>query len=118
MQRTRSATTTSPPWCAPHPLCLPVQRTRSAITGALKKKLKDLMGEFQDLRSRVQAEYREVVERRVYTGARAAVQPPLLRVPPPPLLLLLLPPRLLLLPPLLVPPLLLRHTSCRCCCCC
>lgn len=43
------------------------ERTRTAITGALKKKLKDLMGEFQDLRSRVQAEYREVVERRVYT---------------------------------------------------
>eukprot|EP00887_Chlorella_sp_A99_P006954 scaffold2.g6954.t1 len=43
------------------------ERTRSAITGALKKKLKDLMAEFQDLRSRVNAEYREVVERRVYT---------------------------------------------------
>lgn len=43
-------------------------RTRTAITGALKKKLKDLMGEFQDLRARVNAEYREVVERRVYTG--------------------------------------------------
>lgn len=43
------------------------ERTRTAITGALKKKLKDLMGEFQDLRSRVNAEYREVVERRVYT---------------------------------------------------
>lgn len=27
------------------------ERTRTAITGALKKKLKDLMGEFQDLRS-------------------------------------------------------------------
>lgn len=26
------------------------ERTRTAITGALKKKLKDLMGEFQDLR--------------------------------------------------------------------
>ncbi|KFM27425.1 Putative syntaxin-131 [Auxenochlorella protothecoides] len=43
------------------------ERTRTAITGALKKKLKDLMGEFQDLRTRVNAEYREVVERRVYT---------------------------------------------------
>lgn len=43
------------------------ERTRSAITGALKKKLKDLMGEFQELRSRLNAEYREVVERRVYT---------------------------------------------------
>jgi len=26
------------------------ERTRTAITGALKKKLKDLMGEFQELR--------------------------------------------------------------------
>ncbi|GAB4813326.1 hypothetical protein N2152v2_000372 [Parachlorella kessleri] len=43
------------------------ERTRTAITGALKKKLKDLMGEFQELRSRLNAEYREVVERRVYT---------------------------------------------------
>lgn len=43
------------------------ERTRTAITGALKKKLKDLMGEFQDLRARVNAEYRETVERRVYT---------------------------------------------------
>jgi len=43
------------------------ERTRTAITGALKKKLKDLMGEFQGLRSRLQREYREVVERRVFT---------------------------------------------------
>ena len=43
------------------------ERTRTAITGALRKKLKDLMGEFQELRARVNAEYREVVERRVYT---------------------------------------------------
>ncbi|KAK2076010.1 hypothetical protein QBZ16_001346 [Prototheca wickerhamii] len=49
------------------------ERTRTAMTGALKKKLKDLMGEFQDLRARVSAEYRETVERRVYTvtGQRA-----------------------------------------------
>lgn len=43
------------------------ERTRTAITGALRKKLKDLMGEFQELRARVNSEYREVVERRVYT---------------------------------------------------
>ena len=43
------------------------ERTRTAVTGALKKKLKEIMGEFQSLRSRVQKEYREVVERRVYT---------------------------------------------------
>ena len=32
----------------------------------------------QDLRSRVNAEYREVVERRVYTGARAGACSPAL----------------------------------------
>lgn len=42
-------------------------RTRTAITGALKKKLKELMGEFQDLRVRLQNDYKETVERRVYT---------------------------------------------------
>ena len=34
------------------------ERTRSAITAALKKKLKDLMGDFQDLRTRLNQEYR------------------------------------------------------------
>lgn len=43
------------------------ERTRTAVTAALKKKLKELMAEFQGLRGRVQREYREVVERRVYT---------------------------------------------------
>eukprot|EP00884_Botryococcus_braunii_P007879 jgi/Botrbrau1/17092/Bobra.0399s0002.1 len=43
------------------------ERTRTAITAALRKKLKDLMGDFQDLRQRLNEEYREVVERRVYT---------------------------------------------------
>ncbi len=43
------------------------ERTRTAITGALKKKLKELMGEFQDLRVRLQNDYKETVERRVYT---------------------------------------------------
>lgn len=43
------------------------ERTRTAITAALRKKLRDLMGEFQQLRQRLQDEYREVVERRVYT---------------------------------------------------
>ena len=48
------------------------ERTRTTITAGLKKKLKDIMGEFSDLRNRIQEEYREVVERRVYTitGAR------------------------------------------------
>ncbi|KAJ9522118.1 hypothetical protein QJQ45_005165 [Haematococcus lacustris] len=43
------------------------ERTRTTITAGLKKKLKDLMGEFSQLRNRIQDEYREVVERRVYT---------------------------------------------------
>ncbi|KAK9827828.1 hypothetical protein WJX74_004330 [Apatococcus lobatus] len=43
------------------------ERTRTAVTAALRKKLKDVMGEFQDLRQRLQEEYRETVERRVYT---------------------------------------------------
>ncbi len=47
------------------------ERTRTAITGALKKKLKDLMGEFQQLRGRLAGEYRETVERRVFTVSHA-----------------------------------------------
>ncbi|BDA49471.1 Putative syntaxin-131 [Coccomyxa sp. Obi] len=43
------------------------ERTRTAITAALKKKLKDIMGEFGVLRQKLQQEYREVVERRTYT---------------------------------------------------
>ena len=34
------------------------ERTRSAITAALRKKLKDLMGDFSDLRQRLSEEYR------------------------------------------------------------
>lgn len=43
------------------------ERTRTSITAGLKKKLKDHMGEFSSLRTRIHDEYREVVERRVYT---------------------------------------------------
>eukprot|EP00877_Chromochloris_zofingiensis_P014435 jgi/Chrzof1/9245/UNPLg00212.t1 len=43
------------------------ERTRTSITAGLKKKLKDMMGEFSELRARIHDEYREVVERRVYT---------------------------------------------------
>jgi syntaxin 1B/2/3 len=43
------------------------ERTRTSITAGLKKKLKDQMGEFTNLRVRIQDEYREVVERRVFT---------------------------------------------------
>ncbi|XP_020256574.1 syntaxin-132-like isoform X2 [Asparagus officinalis] len=44
-----------------------VDRSRMAMTVALKKKLKDRMNEFQNLRKTIQDEYREVVERRVFT---------------------------------------------------
>ncbi|XP_062168232.1 syntaxin-132 [Alnus glutinosa] len=50
-----------------------VDRTRMATTVSLKKKLKDKMAEFQTLRETMHKEYREVVERRVFTvtGTRA-----------------------------------------------
>nr|AIX10971.1 syntaxin [Albuca bracteata] len=50
-----------------------VDRSRAATTVALKKKLKEKMSEFQSLREIIQQEYREVVERRVFTvtGNRA-----------------------------------------------
>ncbi|XP_050370705.1 syntaxin-132 [Argentina anserina] len=50
-----------------------VDRSRTATTLALKKKLKDKMAEFQTLRETIHQEYREVVERRVFTvtGTRA-----------------------------------------------
>uniref|UniRef100_A0A1D1XGN1 Putative syntaxin-131 n=1 Tax=Anthurium amnicola TaxID=1678845 RepID=A0A1D1XGN1_9ARAE len=44
-----------------------VDRSRTATTVALKKKLKEKMSEFQTLRETIQKEYREVVERRVFT---------------------------------------------------
>ncbi|XWS58535.1 hypothetical protein CRYUN_Cryun08bG0042200 [Craigia yunnanensis] len=49
-----------------------VDRSRTATTLAVKKKLKDKMAEFQTLRETIHQEYREVVERRVFTvtGAR------------------------------------------------
>ncbi|KAI9120324.1 hypothetical protein K1719_007357 [Acacia pycnantha] len=50
-----------------------IDRSRIATTIALKKKLKDKMDEFQRLREMIHQEYREVLERRVYTvtGTRA-----------------------------------------------
>ncbi|BBN17264.1 syntaxin 1B/2/3 [Marchantia polymorpha subsp. ruderalis] len=42
-------------------------RTRMSMTATLKKKLKELMTEFQALRQKFTDEYREVVERRVFT---------------------------------------------------
>ncbi|XP_059646512.1 syntaxin-132-like isoform X2 [Cornus florida] len=50
-----------------------VDRSRTSTTLALKKKFKDKMSDFQSLRESIHQEYREVVERRVYTvtGTRA-----------------------------------------------
>jgi syntaxin 1B/2/3 len=42
----------------------PTDRTRTSITSTLRKKLKDLMGEFQILRQNMNEEYKETVERR------------------------------------------------------
>ncbi|URD85556.1 syntaxin [Musa troglodytarum] len=42
-------------------------RSRTATTVALKKKLKEKMSQFQTLRETIQKEYREVIERRVFT---------------------------------------------------
>ncbi|KAA8527719.1 hypothetical protein F0562_035412 [Nyssa sinensis] len=44
-----------------------VDRTRSAVTNGLRKKLKEFMMEFQGLRQRMMAEYKETVGRRYYT---------------------------------------------------
>ena len=43
------------------------ERSRTAITAALKKRLRDGVGEFAALRARLGAEYRDAVERRVFT---------------------------------------------------
>ncbi|XP_050213752.1 syntaxin-124-like [Mercurialis annua] len=42
-------------------------RTRTSVVSGLGKKLKDLMGDFQDLRAKISAEYKETVERRYFT---------------------------------------------------
>ncbi|PKA50907.1 Putative syntaxin-131 [Apostasia shenzhenica] len=44
-----------------------VDRSRTATTVSLKKKLKESMTNFQSLRETINQEYREVVERRVFT---------------------------------------------------
>lgn len=42
----------------------PTDRTRMSITNNQRKKLKDLMGDFQVLRERMMGEYKETIERR------------------------------------------------------
>ncbi|EHA8586780.1 syntaxin-related protein KNOLLE [Cocos nucifera] len=45
----------------------PIDRTRTSVTNGLRKKLKELMMDFQGLRQRIMAEYKETVERRYFT---------------------------------------------------
>ena len=45
----------------------PVYRSRVAVTNGLRKKLKEVMMEFQALRQRMMSEYKETVERRYFT---------------------------------------------------
>ncbi|ESQ36028.1 hypothetical protein EUTSA_v10008289mg [Eutrema salsugineum] len=45
----------------------PVYRSRIAVTNGLRKKLKEVMMEFQGLRQRMMSEYKETVERRYFT---------------------------------------------------
>ena len=49
------------------------QRTRQSVASSMKMKLKQQMAEFQDLRAKLSAEYKEVVERRYFavTGSAA-----------------------------------------------
>lgn len=42
-------------------------RTRTSVVGGLGKQLKDKMEEFQELRSKINQEYKETVERRYFT---------------------------------------------------
>ncbi|KAG2320111.1 hypothetical protein Bca4012_053580 [Brassica carinata] len=45
----------------------PVYRSRVAVTNGLRKRLKEVMMEFQGLRQRMMSEYKETVERRYFT---------------------------------------------------
>ena len=45
----------------------PIYRTRIAVTNGLRKKLKELMMEFQGLRQKMMTEYKETVGRRYFT---------------------------------------------------
>ncbi|XP_019180044.1 PREDICTED: syntaxin-related protein KNOLLE [Ipomoea nil] len=45
----------------------PVDRTRLAVTNGLRKKLKEMMMDFQGLRQRMMSEYKETVGRRYFT---------------------------------------------------
>jgi syntaxin 1B/2/3 len=45
----------------------PADRTRTSVTNGLRKKLREMMMDFQALRQKMMAEYKETVERRYYT---------------------------------------------------
>ncbi|KAF8407382.1 hypothetical protein HHK36_006513 [Tetracentron sinense] len=45
----------------------PIDRTRTSVTNGLRKKLKELMMDFQGLRQRMMVEYKETVGRRYFT---------------------------------------------------
>lgn len=45
----------------------PVYRSRTAVTNGLRKKLKEVMMEFQGLRQKMMSEYKDAVERRYFT---------------------------------------------------
>lgn len=59
-----NAANRSVPGCGPG---TSTDRTRTSVVAGLRKKLKDSMDGFSDLRTKVAAEYRETVERRYYT---------------------------------------------------
>ncbi|KAJ4763116.1 Syntaxin [Rhynchospora pubera] len=45
----------------------PADRTRTSVTNGLRKKLREMMMDFQVLRQKMMSEYKETVERRYYT---------------------------------------------------
>lgn len=59
-----NAANRSVPGCGPGSS---TDRTRTSVVAGLRKKLKDAMDSFADLRSRITSEYKETVERRYYT---------------------------------------------------
>ncbi|AQL04376.1 Syntaxin-124 [Zea mays] len=59
-----NATSRQVPGCGPGSS---TDRTRTSVVAGLGKKLKDLMDDFQGLRARMAAEYKETVARRYYT---------------------------------------------------
>lgn len=59
-----NAANRSQPGCGPGSSA---DRTRTSVVAGLRKKLKEKMDEFQELRERINGEYKETVERRYFT---------------------------------------------------